>query len=355
MVLGGAGWSGTSIRPGSGAAVPIRLDDQLSSAAVKASTAASNARVTEPIVWQGFFSAKDFTWTLLRGRVGYRNGDLMMKGEGSTPVILAPKEPAIDWSLFEAVEVRMSSTGAGEVKIRIGDYEVKQKLGPPNQYQVYRFDVHLDAPKGTRPLAVMPTDSVSDLVAIRSIRLIPRIESFPQPAGRQSVGKRDEYRNVIYVHSPSSIAFDVIPPRNARLHFAVGITANDAPVKFRVQVQGGSSDLYSRAVSDPSGWTDADVDLAPYAGRKVRLTLATETARNGAVALWANPLITSGDAARRPNVLIYMIDTLRADHASLYGYSRETTPFIKKLGAAGIVFDDCSCAGNLDESHRQPR
>jgi arylsulfatase A-like enzyme len=292
------------------------------------------------MAWQGFFSSKDFTWTLLRGRVGYRNGDLMMKGEGSTPVILSPKEPAIDWNLFDAVEIRMSATGAGEAKIRIGDYEVKQKLGAPNQYQVYRFDVHVDAPKGTRPLAVMPTDSVSDLVAIRSIKLIPRVESFPQPSGRQSVGKQDEYRNAIYVHSPSSIAFDVIPPRNSRLHFALGITASDAPVKFRVQVQGASADLYSRTVSDASGWTDADVDLTSYAGKKVKLTLATETSRNGAVALWANPLITSGDAPRRPNVLVYMIDTLRADHASLYGYSRETTPFIRKLGAAGIVFDD---------------
>jgi arylsulfatase A-like enzyme len=36
-----------------------------------------------------------------------------------------------------------------------------------------------------------------------------------------------------------------------------------------------------------------------------------------------------------------MIDTLRADHASVYGYARDTTPFLKKLGAEGLVFENC--------------
>ena len=48
---------------------------------------------------------------------------------------------------------------------------------------------------------------------------------------------------------------------------------------------------------------------------------------------WANPLLTTTAPKQRPNVLIYMIDTLRADHASLYGYARDTTPYLKKLGA----------------------
>jgi len=39
------------------------------------------------------------------------------------------------------------------------------------------------------------------------------------------------------------------------------------------------------------------------------------------------------------NVLFVLIDTLRADHMSLYGYERETTPVIDDLGRHGIVFD----------------
>jgi len=39
------------------------------------------------------------------------------------------------------------------------------------------------------------------------------------------------------------------------------------------------------------------------------------------------------------NVVLVMVDTLRADHMSLYGYSRATTPFIDELAAEAVVFD----------------
>jgi glucan phosphoethanolaminetransferase (alkaline phosphatase superfamily) len=39
------------------------------------------------------------------------------------------------------------------------------------------------------------------------------------------------------------------------------------------------------------------------------------------------------------NVVLISIDTLRADHLSAYGYSRETSPRIDELAAAGILFE----------------
>jgi arylsulfatase A-like enzyme len=41
------------------------------------------------------------------------------------------------------------------------------------------------------------------------------------------------------------------------------------------------------------------------------------------------------------NVLLYVIDALRADHVSCYGYDRETTPTIDGLAADGVRFDRC--------------
>ena len=40
-----------------------------------------------------------------------------------------------------------------------------------------------------------------------------------------------------------------------------------------------------------------------------------------------------------PNVIIVLVDTLRADHMSLYGYKRETTPFIDRLASESVVFE----------------
>ncbi len=39
-----------------------------------------------------------------------------------------------------------------------------------------------------------------------------------------------------------------------------------------------------------------------------------------------------------PNVLILLIDTLRADHLPTYGYNRATAPFLDKLAREGILF-----------------
>jgi arylsulfatase A-like enzyme len=41
-------------------------------------------------------------------------------------------------------------------------------------------------------------------------------------------------------------------------------------------------------------------------------------------------------------VLLISLDTLRADHLSLYGYERNTSPFLEVLATESVVFDDAS-------------
>ncbi|MGH0033402.1 MAG: sulfatase family protein [Myxococcota bacterium] len=47
-----------------------------------------------------------------------------------------------------------------------------------------------------------------------------------------------------------------------------------------------------------------------------------------------------GAGERRTNVLLISLDTVRADHTSLLGYDRETTPRLVQLGREGAVFTD---------------
>jgi len=338
LLLFAAAWGVTPGRSETGPFV-IRLEDQIASASVQASATPSSATAAEPIVWQNFLSKSDLTWQLVRGSIAAHNGDMMVKGEGSTPVLFSPKQPPIDWNLYQAVEIRMSAQGGREIKIKIGDFESKQKLGLAGLYNLYRFDIQVDAPKGSRVLGVMPTDSLTDPVAIRSIKLIPKPAAFPKSVGRSVLGKRDEYRNSLYVHSPASLKFHVAVPVNGHLRFGMGATTN-APVSFQVLVSGDPSAVFNKTVSDPERWEDADVDLSRWGGRTVDLQLKTDSAE-GVVGLWTSPLLTGVTRQPRLNVLIYTIDTLRADHASVYGYKRDTTPFLSKLGSSGIVFEDC--------------
>ena len=55
-------------------------------------------------------------------------------------------------------------------------------------------------------------------------------------------------------------------------------------------------------------------------------------------------LPTCGDSApppdTRPDLLLVVVDTLRADHLSTYGYARHTSPGLDALAQTGVVFED---------------
>ena len=46
----------------------------------------------------------------------------------------------------------------------------------------------------------------------------------------------------------------------------------------------------------------------------------------------------------KPNILIIVVDSLRADHMSCYGYRRNTTPAIDRLAAEGCLFENAISA-----------
>lgn len=47
----------------------------------------------------------------------------------------------------------------------------------------------------------------------------------------------------------------------------------------------------------------------------------------------------SAPATGAPNLLLISIDTLRADHLSLYGYERDTSPYLDRFAEDAVVFD----------------
>ncbi|MEM9556435.1 MAG: sulfatase [Acidobacteriota bacterium] len=71
--------------------------------------------------------------------------------------------------------------------------------------------------------------------------------------------------------------------------------------------------------------TDASAEEGPAA------TASSEPASSAAGS-------TADGSAFRPNLLVYLVDTLRADHLSTYGYDRPTAPRLDELAAEGIVF-----------------
>lgn len=42
---------------------------------------------------------------------------------------------------------------------------------------------------------------------------------------------------------------------------------------------------------------------------------------------------------RKPNIVVIVVDTLRRNHLPIYGYERDTAPFLTKLARQGVVFE----------------
>lgn len=65
----------------------------------------------------------------------------------------------------------------------------------------------------------------------------------------------------------------------------------------------------------------------------------------------ALPLVLAGtsaaESAERPNVLLIVLDTVRADHLSLYGYAKPTTPNLAALARDSVLFRNAISAADM--------
>lgn len=83
-------------------------------------------------------------------------------------------------------------------------------------------------------------------------------------------------------------------------------------MKFLVTVTdpaGEARRLLEETWDDPTNWAERTVDLTPFEGEVVTLTLSAEAERQGSVALWATPILSGSAAPKRPNIILYVIDS----------------------------------------------
>ncbi|MCP4148783.1 MAG: sulfatase-like hydrolase/transferase [bacterium] len=57
--------------------------------------------------------------------------------------------------------------------------------------------------------------------------------------------------------------------------------------------------------------------------------------------------LLSGETIDKPNIILFTLDTLRADHLPSYGYPGVETPHMDALSRQGVVFEQCTSSTNL--------
>jgi arylsulfatase A-like enzyme len=169
-------------------------------------------------------------------------------------------------------------------------------------------------------------------------------------AARRGLRLNDVLQRGFPAGPPGRLRFAVDIPKGARLQLACAIDPrfHERPgVEFVVKVrQGGREEVAWTQLLDPisrpehRAWVRVDLDLAKHAGRGRELVLEThgyEQTGEAERAFWGGPVLTVDGKA--PLAIVYLVDTLRADHTGIYGYARKTTPELDAFARDAVVFD----------------
>ncbi|MFB0517887.1 MAG: sulfatase [Acidobacteriota bacterium] len=167
---------------------------------------------------------------------------------------------------------------------------------------------------------------------------------------------KNELRRIILAPPPSRIEQKVRIPPKAVLNFGYGVMQKawkreGDGILFTIKgvdKKGITHQLFSHYI-DPKHrrkdrqWFDGKLDLSPFEGEKLKIVLETlgsnlpagQSPEKGDVrydyAVWSNPIIYSQEEENKLNVILIILDSLRADALGCYGYWRQTSPNIDKL------------------------
>jgi arylsulfatase A-like enzyme len=295
-----------------------------------------------------------------------RNGLLVGRTTTDFPVIRIERTAGLDNAdQLQALEIRMRVSGGNNVSAVTRPASIDIKLEPAlagrvpwpitapavagDQMQTYTItpSAPVSGPR-IRYLLIRPTDAPGADFAIESVRLVFRREQLAGiSSGVSWQGLRDVFRETLVTRSPETVRFQVTLPSRPVLDLAVG-TPQDDPVTFRIGVRQGDKDtpVMAATVTTPHRWERREVDLTPFAGGTVSLSLSATAPTAGTLAFWGAPVVRqriAADAATSgppQGVILVQLDTLRKDHMEVYGYERPTAPVLRGLAEEGALFQN---------------
>jgi arylsulfatase A-like enzyme len=161
-----------------------------------------------------------------------------------------------------------------------------------------------------------------------------------------------------------------ILPKNPVLKFKLFSrekTKNNSQVHVAVYNEKEGEIVRNYRTGDNDESIEYEIDLKKFSNQTVRIVFSSSINNEvDSIVSWMNPGIYSSSVpykpafwesgkemrydsvkdrskkiSRKANVFIYLVDTLRADHLSCYGYERKTSPFIDDFAKDGLLFENC--------------
>ena len=169
-------------------------------------------------------------------------------------------------------------------------------------------------------------------------------EFLPDPQGR-----------LLMQNVPSSKSFDLAVPPGCSLVFGIASIGRTGKTSHEIlfEVRDGEKVLFSESLpaTGQASSRKISVPLRFRNGESTSLSLTTSFSqgnrkKDDTVAIWINPEITRTDQVRRQHfssgksIILMVVDALRADHISGYGYDRTITPNLDRFIKKSVVFEN---------------
>lgn len=179
-------------------------------------------------------------------------------------------------------------------------------------------------------------------------------DNFIQPSMLTLAG---DTRAVLETRANNRFSYQISLSNPVELHFSLGLSeekvAKIEKIEFQISAKkNGSTEnlLFSRSYHSDKhklwqGWNDFNIDLSSFKDSNISLFFKTHlTSRKNYkvnTISWGNPFIITPQSKSRGNlnVIIYLVDTLRADHVASYSKRQIRTPYIDKFASEGVLFE----------------
>ena len=186
---------------------------------------------------------------------------------------------------------------------------------------------------------------------------------------------RDNAINAIFAPPFTYLEFKLRIPQSAVLEFGYGLLAKmwkdkGKRVNFKIIIQNKQKDeiIFSEYLNPYRRKSHRElfhnrIDLSLYSNKKVKLKFITTSSSvdrdpltqkplvGREFAYWHNPVIYVPSDKEKPagpgiNIVLISLDTLRADHLKCFGYKKETSPNMDRLGIDGVMFTNAFSTTN---------
>lgn len=187
-------------------------------------------------------------------------------------------------------------------------------------------------------------------LARRDARPTPRAErrhasACETPGRARVVPIGDDRRRALVLPADEALDANIETPSPASLRFSIAVLGRDHRLDVTVTLSSEDETAqWSGTAESTDGWKSVEIPVPPHvtSGRlTVRSKAPTLADRDARLALAAPRLVLrrSSPSHTADNILLYVIDTLRADHLSTYGAPRNPMPNLDALARRAVVFD----------------